>query len=404
VFETAVLRKHGQGFVSVDAGLIAETLLFYSNIHVVAHYGVLQDLLRTIGADTLLRLVEDKTITFTYLRTDYGTVTTNQNGIEFNAFLAMHIGGTAAGQNKINTRESIYLAFERALGRSAKTHRLATRFLSNIKILKDIKVPSHPNGVPGLADADLDDPTYVQDAIKSSLVELVPTYTPPANFRFGILRSSSGFLIDHNIDLGELNKLFKRSFPSSDCVITPGLLITQILEARVNLLLTSQYMAELVTNPATASIVRRKLAALMEKRDKSVSDLEMFQSTRLHDARAIREAINSGEYTFDEFMLILEKATKFKDWLRTRNPDGNLLDEYYKSVMAETWLNNLPAKTVRFLIAAGVAAMIEALFPSGLGVATGLGLEAADHLLLDRLFRGWRPNQFVEGPLQEFSS
>jgi hypothetical protein len=126
----------------------------------------------------------------------------------------------------------------------------------------------------------------------------------------------------------------------------------------------------------------------------------MFQDIQLHDARAIREAINSGEYSFDEFMRILEKAERFKYWLRTRNPDADLLDDYYKSVMAEPWINTLPGKTVRFFVAVSVAATLEALYPSGLGLATGVGLEAADHLLLDQLFRGWRPNQFVEGPLQ----
>jgi hypothetical protein len=79
MFETALLRKHGKGFAGVDAGLIAETLLFYSNVHIVAHFGVLVDLLKTIGGDTLISLLENKFITFTYLRSDYGTVNVTQN-------------------------------------------------------------------------------------------------------------------------------------------------------------------------------------------------------------------------------------------------------------------------------------------------------------------------------------
>jgi len=81
-----------------------------------------------------------------------------------------------------------------------------------------------------------------------------------------------------------------------------------------------------------------------------------------------------------------------------------LLDEYYKAVKAETWIDGLPSKSIRFLLAVGLAAAIEAAFPSGLGVAAGIGLEAADFLLLDKLLRGWRPNQFIEGPLQKLSS
>ena len=178
------------------------------------------------------------------------------------------------------------------------------------------------------------------------------------------------------------------------------MLLTLLLEARLDLVLTAQYMAALVTNSATGSIIRQKLAALTAKRDKSVTEIKMFRDIHLQDARAIREAINSGEYAFDEFMRVLEKAAKFKDWLRTRNPDANLLDEYSKSVMTETWLNTLPGKALRFVIAKSMAAVLHA---SGLGAA-GVGLKAADNLLLDRLFNGWRPNQFVQGPLQRLRS
>jgi hypothetical protein len=36
------------------------------------------------------------------------------------------------------------------------------------------------------------------------------------------------------------------------------------------------------------------------------------------------------------------------------------------------------------------------------GAAVGVGLSAADTFLLDKLLKGWKPNQFVEGPLKEF--
>jgi hypothetical protein len=49
MFETTILRKHGLAFTSIDKGLIAETLLFYSNVHVIAHFGVLIDLLKASG-------------------------------------------------------------------------------------------------------------------------------------------------------------------------------------------------------------------------------------------------------------------------------------------------------------------------------------------------------------------
>ena len=58
------------------------------------------------------------------------------------------------------------------------------------------------------------------------------------------------------------------------------------------------------------------------------------------------------------------------------------------------WADNLPPKTLRWLIftAAGI--------PLSLAAAVGLG--AADTFLLDKLIKGWKPNQFIEGPLKDF--
>jgi len=362
------------------------------------------------GADTLLTLIDDKLLTLTYLRTDFGTVTVNHGGVVYHSFAAMRHGGPGKtarpgdpGKKNLTNEESVQLAFERALGRSWQTHRLAKRFLSKISVRQNVDIVGQKDGLPGLASSDLDDAHYVRDAIRESINGLVPRYVLPTDFRFSIWRTDNGFIIDDNINFPALNAAFKASYPSSDIVLTPALLIDQLLEARLDLQLSSLYMAEIVTNEATSSIIRRRLAALVAKRDKNVSGIALFQQTQLRDARAIREAINSGEHSFDGFLKILGKAEKFKDWLRSRNPDGNLLDEYYKAVKAETWIEKLPSKSLRFVVAFGLAVALEAAYPSGLGILAGLGLEAADHLLLERLLKGWRPNQFVEGPLQKLT-
>lgn len=36
------------------------------------------------------------------------------------------------------------------------------------------------------------------------------------------------------------------------------------------------------------------------------------------------------------------------------------------------------------------------------GVVGGLGLSVLDSLLLDKIVKGWRPNQFIEGELRHF--
>jgi hypothetical protein len=36
------------------------------------------------------------------------------------------------------------------------------------------------------------------------------------------------------------------------------------------------------------------------------------------------------------------------------------------------------------------------------GAAVGIGLSAGDYFLLDKVIKGWKPNQFVNGPLKDF--
>lgn len=38
----------------------------------------------------------------------------------------------------------------------------------------------------------------------------------------------------------------------------------------------------------------------------------------------------------------------------------------------------------------------------GLGTLGGVALSALDSFVLDRMLKGWKPNQFVEGPLRRF--
>jgi hypothetical protein len=54
------------------------------------------------------------------------------------------------------------------------------------------------------------------------------------------------------------------------------------------------------------------------------------------------------------------------------------------------------------VVTAGLSALAGLAMTPGAGVATGIGLSAADYFLLDRLLKGWKPNQFVEGSLRPF--
>ena len=57
---------------------------------------------------------------------------------------------------------------------------------------------------------------------------------------------------------------------------------------------------------------------------------------------------------------------------------------------------------MRWVITTGLAAAVEALYPTGAAMAAAQGLSLADATVLDRIAKGWKPDQFVNGPMSEF--
>ena len=164
-------------------------------------------------------------------------------------------------------------------------------------------------------------------------------------------------------------------------------------------------MVEMITDPITSSVMKLKYLELIRKRDKQCSEIDIFQNLVFHNGRAIREAINTGQRSFDDFLILLDKASKFKRFLSMQNPEKALLDAYYAEIKKESWVDKLPGKTVRLVVANGLATAAEALFPTG-GMSNLLaaGYSAFDSFLLDKLLKGWHPNQFVEEELSPFVS
>ena len=83
-----------------------------------------------------------------------------------------------------------------------------------------------------------------------------------------------------------------------------------------------------------------------------------------------------------------------------REPRSKLVTEYFDAVSRETWFDKLPTKGMRWVITTGLAAAVEAFYPTGLAMIAAQGLSLADATVLDRVLKGWKPNQFVNAMSQ----
>ena len=68
MFESVLIRRHAEGNNLVDAGTIAEALLFYDKVYIVADSPLFTDILRVIGSQHLLTLLDMNRISITYMR------------------------------------------------------------------------------------------------------------------------------------------------------------------------------------------------------------------------------------------------------------------------------------------------------------------------------------------------
>lgn len=127
----------------------------------------------------------------------------------------------------------------------------------------------------------------------------------------------------------------------------------------------------------------------------SAQSIARFEEVALGSARAVGDAIRSGRASFKDLLAVLEERKRFREWLADQPFDADIVAEYITAISRDTWMDKLPAKTVRFAVASGAGLAAEVIAPSGLGAAAGLSVGALDALVLDRYLKGWRPNQFV---------
>lgn len=384
---------------TIDIGALAESLLFYQNTHLLLNEGELAQLTKSIGIDSLLALLEAGHAQVLLLRDSPATHQRNsQVGSVYDYVVVERL---RSDRNVRAPLEIVQEAFRRATGRAGKSRRSAHRFLRFASVGSINDGISHEHGVSELSRKDIEDPTYVRAAIEASLYHLLGGRTP-LDWRFEIDRSPEGLRISSDLDFAAITNRHRSLF-GGDTELSPALLADFLHQARVDLVLAARLESELLSSSVSSDIIKLRLqnAIAGVSSQSRVADVQLFQNVVL-DGRTVGEVIRSGEKKFDELLQLLDEARKFKDWLVNQPDEANVVREYYEAISRGTWIEKLPGKGLRFILFTGLGFAADAILPTGLGTATGVSIGAADTFLLDRLLRGWKPNQFVERSLKPF--
>ena len=144
MFETIAIRRLETVDRPLDVGLLAETLLFYGQIHLLLDHGSLISLLKTVGPDHLQYLLDNKFATGTFYRETLGVFTKNA----VHDFVGFALSGTPE-KGKIKTKkEHVQHLFESALGKSFATKKAANKFIRSVPMKKITTGFNHEKGSP----------------------------------------------------------------------------------------------------------------------------------------------------------------------------------------------------------------------------------------------------------------
>ena len=391
MFEKVVLRRAESG-EPISAGQLAEAMLYYQRVHIVIDRGTSASLVRQIGTKTLLSILKREDVSAVYCDEMLGTHTESAGASQYHNYVAFSLAGSPDGKKLESVQARLSFDLKREGVEPIEAQRFTTAFLSRVSLRTYSSNYFVKGGIPNAAKEDLQDRSFVLEAVRRVIAATDGEAYVPKELKFDVLESDLGKFIFTNIDFKAISaRRSKLSSPVEQ--VTPANLLTSILEARADLALASHYGGDFITSSVTSSIIQVRHSEILRRSGLNLESRRQFNEIVLADMPCLAEVIDSGERTFDEFIDLIDKASKFKKWLNSLGPDENLVRSYLRDVTREGWVARIPGKSLRYMLATAIGVVN----PAG-GLVAGF----ADTFLVDKMFGGWKPNHFISSRLSSF--
>ncbi|WP_375772468.1 hypothetical protein NR798_16785 [Archangium gephyra] len=385
VLDRIIVRRSNVegGEVTLDFGRLAEAMLYYRDVLFMAEVGSLKELLSAVPPDLVLEFLEEG-----HLRIDYSP-----------RFRATSSERTAYGQVLYQPIEGTVRAkfdLDRVVAEGVEQfYRKPRKGLARSITAKIAQSPADPRALRA-THADYADQAELRGLVAEIVADLAPGYVLPDGFHFEAERAPGDkFTIDTNLDLAEISRLHRMAGSARMTEVTVAHILSHVNDLNADALASATHGGELITTSLGEKLLRRKLQSLAAKVVPAKSDIELFHEVVLENARAVREAINSGERSPKELLALLKESRRFKEWAANKAPDGKLLQEFTRDVSSLGGLETLKAKIAKFVLVSGIGAAVGTVVAGPVGTAAGIALGAADSFVLDRWMQGWKPNSYI---------
>jgi hypothetical protein len=389
MLESATIRRPGLYSGGYDVGRILETLLYYRRLHLVLDMQSFSGLAMAIGLRGLQKLLQRNDVTATFLN-QFPAVQSENSGI-----FQMHrpIFGQLLG-NEPNDVRPVKLLYN-SIAAQEKFKGLRIKDLSQI-----IKLGNVSNYGTILGDQVSFDDIFFSLA------------TDETTLKLGLAAEYSllGIAIDtdkldclrieaHRVD-GQLMLLSDQepgSLTDQPTGIGWARVLAKLQDYSIDSVISQRQSTDLIGTTEVRGLASSRIDLSLQRAHRSAEKIHAFQTVVFEGAGGLAEAYNQGRVSFDDALRLIDRSTRFREWLVGLPPDAEILGEYHRALAKEGVTDKLPAVTARFAFFTAAGAGIDALAgTAGLGTAAGMGLSAFDTFVVDKLLRGWRPNVFVE--------
>jgi len=379
----AITIKSKEGVNSkLDIGFVAESLLFYRTVNLIADKFTLPELFQMCGVEEVKEPIKMGRLNLYIKESHIGVPMYTHGGLE--TYDVQTLSSPDITQESIVHESLIEIGLEdkNAKQQTKEILDLSTSYKYDLKFYDEI-------------NTDLKDGNYLGKSIAATInywnpnASLTGDKIKATYYQVGTYGPFKMHKLETNLDLNQYKN------------VTASGIILNMAESRGNLHIASHFESEIADKPLYSQIMQAKFNSLVELFNKNQIGISQFQEIVLVDYKAIGEALKNREIKFKDFIELLQKADKFRDWLEKIEQDKNIVAEYLKAVISETWVDKLPSKGVRFALFTGAGILVDAIMPTGLGTAAGISLGAGDTFLLDKVLKGWKPNQFVDDLKEE---
>ena len=239
MFEKIVLRRSENG-AALTAGGLAEALLFYQHVHLVLDEGSIRGLLQSLGAPTLLSILNRPNVSATHCPEMLAVHSTN-GVFKAHTFVAFRIAGSKESGPIKSKREQFEVMTVREGLTPPEAKRFSKRFFDVVETKSLESGHFIEGGVIAAAREEiiLDD-RFVQEAVRRIYCDLSGETAPPPDLYFKIQSDDKGLYVFTNIDFDRLTKRVQAKRPDAGA-ITDSWILSDILNACSDAILAGHY-------------------------------------------------------------------------------------------------------------------------------------------------------------------